>query len=514
MRSFQVDNHQVITTTTTTTNNKMSKRKLPRRELPWISTLLDKLPYSRLPTNGIVLRRLMFEVEHAPSGASLSSAVRDELVKVWEYAGYRDILKQPCYIVKQITSLHDTYKKMNKTPLSKREADFFKSKEADFLKSLDLLLNITVESLRTSSLITEDDRDFLLNNWDKTISSIQDKKTKLLVEKNIARKDRYQRFSSTQCSPKTPTLQPEEQSDSSLNLSLDTEEEYIPKRICTPSSAGTTVTIDKDILKKIGPAADRLNLSNNVVTTVVAAITNHGGGNIDDLALSKSSARRHRGAARAKQTAEIKKNFTCSTSSQINFDGKLLPNLEGFNSVNRLAVVLVQKDDNKILCIARTDDSTGKMEAETVKKALDDWDLSSYIIASSYCTLLQQLLDRQLLWLACTLLQQLLDRRLLWLACTLLQQLLDRQLLWLACRHHILELVIGAAFRSIFGDTKSPEVTLFKTLKTSWNSLDLDSFVLPEIPSSYQKEKDKLLSFINSLLSPEEVKKLPRCDYK
>ena len=74
--------------------------------------------------------------------------------------------------------------------------------------------------------------------------------------------------------------------------------------------------------------------------------------------------------------------------------------------------------------------------------------------------------------------------------------------------------MIGAAFRSIFGDTKSPEVTLFKTLKTSWNSLDLDSFVLPEIPSSYQKEKDKLLFFINSLLSPEEVKKLPRCDYK
>ena len=99
-------------------------------------------------------------------------------------------------------------------------------------------------------------------------------------------------------------------------------------------------------------------------------------------------------------------------------------------------------------------------------------------------------------------------------AYALLQQLLDRQLLWLAYRHHILELVIGAAFRSIFGDTKSPEVTLFKTLKTSWNSLDLDSFVLPKIPSSYQKEKEKLLSFINSLLSPEEVKKLPRCDYK
>ena len=130
-----------------------------------------------------------------------------------------------------------------------------------------------------------------------------------------------------------------------------------------------------------------------------------------------------------------------------------------------------------------------------MKKALYDWDLSSYIIAFGFDTTSSNTgVHRG--------------------ACTLLQQLLDRQLLWLACRHHILELVIGAAFRSIFGDTKSPEVTLFKTLKTSWNSLDLDSFVLPEIPSSYQKEKDKLLSFINSLLSPEEVKKLPRCDYK
>ena len=163
--------------------------------------------------------------------------------------------------------------------------------------------------------------------------------------------------------------------------------------------------------------------------------------------------------------------------------------------MNRLAVVLVQKDDNNILCIARTDDSTGKTEAETVKKALDDWDLSSYIIAFGFDTTSSNTgVYRE--------------------ACTLLQQFLDRQLLWLACRHHIRELVIGAAFRSIFGDTKSPEVTLFKTLKTSWNSLDLDSFVLPEIPSSYHKAKDKLLSFINSLLSPEEVKKLPRCDYK
>ena len=242
----------------------MSKRKLPRQELPYFSTLLDKLPYSRLPTNGIVLKRLMFEVEHLP-GTSLSSAaitVRDKLVKVWEYAGYGDILHKPGHIVKQITSLHEAYKKLVKNPVNRRETPSFKTKEADFSKTLDQLLNITVESLRTSSLITAEDREFLLHHWDKTISSTQVKITKLQVEKKLARQERHQKFSSSSfSSPKTPTTEPEPQSDSSPNLSLDTEEEFTPKRICTPRSTGTAVIIDKNILQKLGPAADRLNLS-------------------------------------------------------------------------------------------------------------------------------------------------------------------------------------------------------------------------------------------------------------
>ena len=40
-------------------------------------------------------------------------------------------------------------------------------------------------------LITDEDRDFLLNHWDKTISSTQDRTTKVLVEKKLARKDKY-----------------------------------------------------------------------------------------------------------------------------------------------------------------------------------------------------------------------------------------------------------------------------------------------------------------------------------
>ena len=52
------------------------------------------------------------------------------------------------------------------------------------------------------------------------------------------------------------------------------------------------------------------------------------------------------------------------------FDGKLPPNLGGFGNVKWLTVVLVQEEEKKILGIASTGDSTGKTEAETVKKTL------------------------------------------------------------------------------------------------------------------------------------------------
>ena len=66
-----------------------------------------------------------------------------------------------------------------------------------------------------------------------------------------------------------------------------------------------------------------------------------------------------------------------------------------------------------MLCVAKTEDSTGKVEADAEKEAINNWGLSEGINASCFdttssnsginsgsCVLLQQLLNRQLLWLA------------------------------------------------------------------------------------------------------------------
>ena len=192
--------------------------------------------------------------------------------------------------------------------------------------------------------------------------------------------------------------------------------------------------------------------------------------------------------------SSIRRNFSCKPG-QINFDGKLMVDLFGFGKVNRLAIVLVQKESNKILAIAKTESSTGKVEAEAVKKALDEWEITEKIIACGFDTTSSNTGVHKG-------------------ACKLLQELLSRQILWLACRHHILELVVGAAFFELFGDTTSPEVTLFKVLKKSWDTLDLDDLQLPDVPTLYRGDTEELLAWIETLLEPENVESLPRCDYK
>ena len=65
-------------------------------------------------------------------------------------------------------------------------------------------------------------------------------------------------------------------------------------------------------------------------------------------------------------------------------------------------MVLVQEEDNKILVICKTSNSTGRIEAEKVKEILDDWNLTEKIVAVGFDTLSNTGVHRG----ACTILQQ------------------------------------------------------------------------------------------------------------
>ena len=202
-----------------------------------------------------------------------------------------------------------------------------------------------------------------------------------------------------------------------------------------------------------------LDLSHQQATAFLSSIINNSGGNLDEIAVSTSTERRSRATARAEVATSIKNSYTFLIG-QINFDGKLLGDLEGsFDKVNRLAVVAVQEEGNQLLCIAKTDDSTGK-----VKEALDNWRISDGIIASCFDTTSS-------------------NTGIYSSSTVLLQQHLNRQLLWLSCRRHIPELILKAAFQTLFGKTTGPSAALFSCPKTSWKYLDLTDLRLPPTPS-------------------------------
>ena len=61
-------------------------------------------------------------------------------------------------------------------------------------------------------------------------------------------------------------------------------------------------------------------------------------------------------------------------------------------------------------------------------------------------------------------------------AVLLLEKKFGRDLLALPCRHHILELIIGAVFDELFGESNGPNIGLFQYFVYVFESLDLKNF--------------------------------------
>ena len=242
-----------------------TKRKLPRRKLPWISNLLDHgLPYSKLPTKLVVLQRLFFEIESGYPLSPALSTVQQELKALWAYAGYEDILMSNSNLVVEIRKLHKSYKDLLKFNVAKRELPRFKKKEELFLDQLPVLFNITVKSLIPSNLITAEDRSFLLHNWDKTISSTLDVTTKQAVEKKLVRHEKSRKFTSSHSSnPSSSSVASPPPSSSpppSPAQSTSSSPSPTPKR---RRLTGTTLEVPPDILSRVAPVSDHLSLTHN-----------------------------------------------------------------------------------------------------------------------------------------------------------------------------------------------------------------------------------------------------------
>jgi len=96
----------------------------------------------------------------------------------------------------------------------------------------------------------------------------------------------------------------------------------------------------------------------------------------------------------------------------------------------------------KLLDIPKIVKATGEVMAQTVFHSVQAWKLSNMVRAMCFDTTAS-------------------NTGRLSGACVLLERLLEISLLHFACRHHILEIVLQSAYKSCFGPSNGPEISIF-----------------------------------------------------
>src|SRR6218665_604151 len=116
----------------------------------------------------------------------------------------------------------------------------------------------------------------------------------------------------------------------------------------------------------------------------------------------------------------------------VHWDGKLLQDLTGREHVYRMPVLVSDHGVNKLLGMPKLTSGTEENTAAAVYTLLQDWSVADRAKAMCFDTTSSNTEHRAG-------------------ACILLEQKLERDLLYLACRHHIMELILAAAFKAVVG---------------------------------------------------------------
>ncbi|KAJ6648133.1 hypothetical protein Bhyg_03358 [Pseudolycoriella hygida] len=269
---------------------------------------------------------------------------------------------------------------------------------------------------------------------------------------------------------------------------------------------------DEDIIYKIinspdvSSALDRTNTSTGSFVIILAAIARALDVDLTECVFSTSTLLRRRAAHREVIKADVKNEFLASIASGlvVHFDGKRLKDTtnqekdERNKKVDRIAIVVTGLNIQKVLAIAKTDDGSGLEVSDTVHEHLEAWSILESIV--TMCTDTTRANTGEING-----------------ACVLLEKKLKRNVIYLACRHHMLELIIGAIFVMLFGETTGPYTEMFENFKRDWSQVDKTSFKPLDkkiFRKKYLKDlRDDVLSYIEEILAAKDKKFVPRGDY-
>ena len=207
---------------------------------------------------------------------------------------------------------------------------------------------------------------------------------------------------------------------------------------------------------------DRIMVSDRCAVMIVADTAKILGHDINELALNRSTLKRERMKSRKEQFQQMFENFDLNSSFLVvHWDGKMMKDITGQETVDRLPILVSMNGCSKLLSVPMIQSGTGENQANAVIETLNMWGITDNVQALSFDTTSSNTGRHNG-------------------ACILIEQKLKKNMFYFACRHHVLELILGAAFSAVLKGTSGPEVTLFKRFKDQWKHIDETKFMNAE----------------------------------
>lgn len=434
---------------------------------------------------------------------SSANSTACDIMALWERAGIPTKLKKD--VIKKIEKKFDEWQKLKKNKENKaKRSEGLQKKEKEWQDSLDDLFDIA-HADALNKITIEEDRLFLIEQRKRGRPGTMGGVDKVHLKK-IAKKEeknaRLQRFSDREKSY-TESIQ-QKCILSSTSSSSDDENKSSTSENSVRAGPSTAVLEPpskrkrgrKNIFdERLSASLDFAKLSDRKATVVLTSTLKSVGTDPSEYNINSSSIRRQRMKQRQSIAESLKKEFNPNTPLTVHWDGKLMEDITGHETVDRLPILVSGQGVDQLLAVPKISRGTGDACAAAVYDTILSWNLSDKIKCFCFDTTA-------------------VNTGLRGGACIILEQKMEKDALWLACRHHIMEIMLEAVVVEALGPSSGPEILIFKRFRTFWPNIDQNKFSGvssdPDTLRCVENVISSTISFAEKQLSDSQ----PRDDYK
>jgi len=421
------------------------------------------------------------------------------VMTIWDKARIPTRLQK--HIINKVEIIFNEWQKLKKNKENKtKRSEGLKEKENNWQKTLDELFDIAhADALNIIGI--EEDKQFLLlqrkegrpgkiGNIDRKLAKkeVEIKKKNDNIKKRRMKEDEKIKSLTGQSYMFLSSCS-EDDSDLSDENTPTVDESSIYKS--PPKKRGRKNLLDRNLAVSL----DVAKLSDRKAAVVLTNTIKRLGNDPLEYNVNTSSIRRQRIQYRQEIAESVKNVFTPEVPLTIHWDGKIIEDIIGHETVDRLPILVSGKSVDQLLAIPKLISGTGQSISLAVYETTSSWGLCDKIKCMSFDTTAVNTGLRNG-------------------ACILLEQNMDKDMLWLACRHHIMEIMLEAVVVHAIGCSSGPDILLFKRFKKSWSTIQSEHFetVISDASTSNKIENISTDMIIFASKQLEEFQ--PRDDYK